>query len=507
MSAAAPVSAGRLRIVTAALMTATTMISLDTTIANVALPRIQGSISASTDQITWVLTSYIVAAAIATPLAGWLTERFGRKRLIQTSIFAFTAASALCGLATTLEELVLFRVLQGAVGAAIVPVSQAVLLDLFPKERQGQAMAIWGMGAVVGPIFGPALGGYLTEQLSWHWVFFINVPVGVLAFIGLNLLEERKSEEKVRLDMYGFALLALAIGALQLMLDRGHQLDWFDSWEIRVEAGLSALFFYMFVAHIITARDPFLNLALVTNRNFMFGTLFSMTLGLLLFSTLAMLPPMLENLLHYPVLLTGLVTMPRGIGIFVSMSMANLLLRFMDPRALIALGLALNASALYIMSGYTLEMDTRPVITSGIIQGLGIGLFFVPTTILTFATLEPHLRAEGTALFTLVRSLGGSIGISILSALTVRNSAIVHSRLIEGVRPDNPVVQFAMPGLDFGDPASLAAIEAQIRAQASMVSYNDAFWLLTLCTLGAMPLVLLLRKPAGAADAPHVELA
>ncbi|GAA4781417.1 DHA2 family efflux MFS transporter permease subunit [Stakelama sediminis] len=495
------------RFITASVMAATVMNSLDSTIANVALPHIQGSVAASADQITWVLTSYIIAAAIMTPLAGWLAGRIGRKRLILASIIGFTFASGLCGLATSLGELVGFRLLQGMFGAALVPMSQAILLDINPPERHGPAMSIWGMGAILGPIIGPALGGYLTQNYNWRWVFYINLPVGVIAFIGLSLfLSETKSGEKSRLDLFGFAMLALAIASLQLMLDRGQLLDWFNSWEICIEAALAATFFYLFIVHTLTADKPFIDLALFKDRNFVSGSVLGFFLGVLIFSVLALLPPMLEGLMGYPVVLTGLVTAPRGLGTMVSMIIVGQLIKRVDARILIGAGLAIAAYATYSMSGFSLGMDESLVVSSGFVQGIGTGLIFVPLSTIAFATLNPRLRNEGAAMFTLIRNIGSAIGISVLQAMTIRNGAIVHSRLVNGVRPDNPVFQNVMPNFDFSMSGAVAKLNAEITRQAAMVSYIDAFHFLFVTTLVVAPLILLMRPPKKNAEAPAMHM-
>ncbi|QJU60091.1 DHA2 family efflux MFS transporter permease subunit [Sphingomonas sp. AP4-R1] len=498
------------RLVTASVMAATVMNSLDSTIANVALPHIQGSVAASAEEISWVLTSYIVAAAIFTPLTGWFAGRFGRKRLMLFSIVGFTVASGLCGIASTLGEIVGFRLLQGVFGAALVPMSQAILLDINPPERHGPAMSVWAMGAVLGPIVGPALGGWLTDNLSWRWVFFINLPIGVLAFAGLSLfLTETKAAARGRLDLFGFMMLALAIGALQLMLDRGQTKDWFSSLEICIEGGCVLLFGYLFVAHTLTARQPFIDLGLFADVNFTLGSLFGFVLGVLIFSVLALLPPMLEGLLGYPVVLTGLVTAPRGVGSFIAMTAAGILIKRFDPRLLILIGFGLAALSMYQMSGFSLAMDERLMIASGLISGLGTGLIFVPLSTLAFATLPARYRNEGAAMFTLIRNIGSAIGISVLQAMTIRNAATVHSRLVETIRPDNPVMAQAAPSFDFGTPVLVARMNAAITRQASMVSYIDAFWFLFLITLAVMPLLLLLRKPkkadAGDGVALHLD--
>ena len=495
------------RFITASVMAATVMNSLDSTIANVALPHIQGSVSASGEEITWVLTSYIVAAAIMTPLTGWLAGRFGRKRLMLWSIVGFTTVSGLCGIANSLGELVGFRLLQGVFGAALVPMSQAILLDINPPERHGPAMAVWGMGAILGPIIGPALGGWLTDNLSWRWVFYINLPIGALAFAGLSaFLTETKDAARPRLDLFGFAMLALAIGSLQLMLDRGQTKDWFSSTEICIEAALGLFFGYLFAAHTLTAKAPFIAIAMFKDRTFLTGSIFGFFLGTVLFGVLALLPTMLETLMGYPVVLTGLVTAPRGIGTLISMIVVGRLIKTVDARVLIFVGFAIAAFSLHLMSGFSLGMDERLVIMSGFIQGIGTGLVFVPLTTIAFATLDPRYRNEGAAMFTLTRNIGSAVGISTLQALTIRNGASVHARLVEGIRPDNPLLP---QGFDFDAPAAVAMLNAQITRQAAMVSYVDAFWLLFLLTLAVIPLLLLMRGPrarGGGGEAPTIHM-
>jgi DHA2 family multidrug resistance protein len=484
------------RFITASVMAATTMNSLDSTIANVALPHIQGSVSASADEITWVLTSYIVSAAIFTPLTGWLAGRFGRKRLMLVSIIGFTFASGLCGIATNLEELVGFRVLQGVFGAALVPMSQAILLDINPPEKHGPAMAVWGMGAMLGPIIGPALGGWLTDTLTWRWVFFINLPVGVLAFLGLlSFLSETRSADRVRLDFFGFGTLALAIGSLQLMLDRGQTADWFNSTEIQIEAGCAVLFFYLFIVHTMTAKRPFIDPALFANRNFTLGCLFGFVLGVVLFAVLALQPVMLESLYGYPVVLTGIVTMPRGVGTFIAMAVVGRVIRKVDARVLMISGLALIGYAMWRMSGFTVEMGWGAIITTGFIQGIGTGLAFIALTASAFATLDSRFRNEGSAMFTLIRNLGSAIGISALQAVTIRNAAKVHARLTESIRPDNPILVHNRPDFDFSSAHAIAQMNGEISAQASMVSYIDSYWLLFVISFLIMPVLLFMRPP------------
>jgi DHA2 family multidrug resistance protein len=482
--------------ITISIMLATVMNSLDTTIANVALPHMQGSVSASSEQITWVLTSYIVATAIMTPLTGWLSGKIGRKLLFLISIAGFTVASMLCGIAGSLIELVGFRLLQGVFGAALIPLSQAVLLDTYPKEQHGQAMAIWGAGAILGPILGPALGGWLTDNLSWRWVFFINLPIGIMAFMGVWLfIHGNKHDNLKRFDFFGFGTLIVFIGAFQLMLDRGSSQDWFSSTEIWVETIIAAIALYLFLVHTWTAKNPFFDRALSRDRNFVIATVFGFALGVLLFATLALLPPMLEVLMNYPVVTTGLVTMPRGLGSFAAMFVVGRLVGRVDTRAILLFGLSLNAWALWQMTHFSLDMNSTPIIVSGIIQGFGIGLIFVPLSTLAFATLEPKYRAEGSAVYNLVRNLGSSAGISMLVAMQVANIEVAHSTLVQHISADNPLVQALPPGMDPTTPTGAAALNGEITRQATMVAYIDDFKLLLWLNFGAVPLLLLMRKP------------
>jgi MFS transporter, DHA2 family, multidrug resistance protein len=496
---AAPVPAGVRRMITLSVMAAAMMNSLDTTIANVALPHIQGSVAASADEISWVLTSYIVAAAIVTPLTGWLADRVGRKTVLLWSIIGFTAASGLCGLATNLQEIVLFRLLQGVFGASLQPMSQATMLDMAPPGGQAQAMGVWSMAALLGPILGPTIGGWLTESFTWRWVFFINLPFGVLAALGVVTFMSNEPNPSPRpFDLFGFSMLGLAVACLQLMLDRGTTQDWFGSTEICLYAAGIFFFGYLFVVHIMTAKQPFLDVSIYENRNYVLGTLVGFFLVIMLFGTLALIPSMLERLMGYPVVLTGIVTAPRGIGSMITMGLSGFILKRFDARLVMTTGFALTAFSVWQMSGFSLEMDSRLLVISGFLQGMGSGMVFVSLSLLSFGTLSAEKRNQGTAMFTLVRNIGAAAGISILQSLTVRASAAVHSRLVEGIRPDNPVMARAMPGFDFNSPTAVSMMGAQIDRQASMVAYVDVFWLLFILTLCALPLVPMLRSPRAA---------
>jgi DHA2 family multidrug resistance protein len=369
-------------------MLATFMQGVDTTITNVALPHMQGSLSASQDQIAWVVTSYIVAAAIMTPLTGWLAGRFGIKYVFLISVIGFTVASALCGAATSLTQLVIYRLLQGVCGAALVPLSQAVLFQINPPERHAQAMAVWGMGVILGPIIGPALGGYLTDYYNWRWVFYINLPFGILASIGILIfIHETRHAHREPFDFFGFAALSIAIGALQMLLDRGELKDWFGSIEIWIEATIAALGLYLFVVHTATATDrSFLNRDLLKDRNCIAGTLLMFLIGIPLYGTMTLLPLMLQNLMNYPVVTTGLVTAPRGIGTMVAMFLVARLVGRVDTRLIILSGLLATVVSMWQMTGFSLQMGMGPVITSGVLQGFGLGFVFTPLSIVTFST-------------------------------------------------------------------------------------------------------------------------
>jgi MFS transporter, DHA2 family, multidrug resistance protein len=487
-------------LITVSVMLASIMQALDNTIANVALPRIQGSLSATQDQMTWVLTSYIIAAAIMTPLSGWLAGQIGRKRVFLFSVVGFTIASAFCGLAQSLPEIVIARLLQGLCGAALIPMSQAVLLDINPKENHAKAMAIWVMAVTIGPILGPALGGWLTENYNWRWVFYINVPFGILAFFGIASFMPETQIRKSRFDFFGFTALSVAIGAFQLMLDRGQSQDWFGSTEIWIEAIVAGLALYLFIVHMLTTkRPPFVSPALFKDRNFLTGNFFIFVVGVVLFATLALLPPLLQELMNYPVVLAGLVTAPRGLGTLAAMFFVGRIMGKVDTRYIIASGFALTAISLWQMTGFYLQMGTASVVWSGLAQGFGTGLVYVPLAAITFATLSPALRNEGTAVFSLIRNIGSSVGISVVTTLFVRNSQVMHSRLADQVTSFSDILHLHAPGA-LGSAGGLAALNATVSGQAAMIAYLDDFKLMMVLTLCAVPLVALLRRGAAAKD-------
>lgn len=526
MSAAATSTAGATEpdsvpinriMITVSIMLATLIQSLDGTIANVALPHMQGSLSASSDQITWVLTSFIVAAAIATPLNGWLCDRFGLKKVFLVSVAGFTIASVLCGISGTLVEIVLARVLQGMFGAALVPLSQSVLLDINPPEKHGSAMAVWGMGVMIGPILGPTLGGWLTDAYDWRWVFFINVPLGALAFYGIwKYIRPVTGARRMRFDSFGFVTLSLAIGALQMLLDRGEQNDWFGSTETWVEAILLALSAAYFIGHTLTrpAGQSFLDYRLLKNANYVTGLAFIFIVGMVLFATRALMPTMLESLMGYPAALAGLVTAPSGLGTMFAMLVVGKITGKVDFRLLLAAGFAITGFSLWQMTHYTLVLAQSDIVWPGVIQGLGLGLVFVPLSAATFATLTPAMRADGTAIFSLVRNIGSSIGIALVQTLLTRNTQTAHASLAAQVTYANPALHDpAIASVyNLATNTGIAALNGEVTRQASMIAYVDDYWLMMILTFAVIPLLLLVRKPKGVpgaapspAEAVHID--
>lgn len=492
-------------LITVSVMLATIMQALDTTIANVALPHMQGSMGTTQDQISWVLTSYIVAAAICMPLTGFLAARFGRKRLFMWSIVGFTLASMLCGAAQSLEQIVAFRLLQGVFGASLVPLSQAVLLDTYPSEQHGSAMAIWGVGVMVGPILGPSLGGWLTEYYNWRWVFYINLPFGLLAWFGLAaFLKETPIERERRFDLLGFALLALAIGAFQLMLDRGESQDWFGSREILIEAVLAGLCLYLFAVHVLTHRQPFIDPAMFRDRNLSVGLLFIFMVGIMLFATMTLLPPFMQNLMGYPVLDVGYLMVPRGLGTMLAMLLVGRLITRIDPRWMIGFGLLLTALSLWEMTLFTLDVSGYDIVRTGVVQGLGLGLIFVPLSTLTFSTLAPRYRNEGTALFSLMRNVGSGIGISLVINYLAQRTQANHAAFADFVTPFNQALTQATENgaFDISSSAGLLALNVEVTRQAAVLAYLQDFRLMMFITLASLPLLLLLRKPPKAFGTP-----
>ncbi|SKA39166.1 MFS transporter, DHA2 family, multidrug resistance protein [Enhydrobacter aerosaccus] len=515
----------RRRWLTVVVMMATIMQALDGTIANVALPNMQGSLSATQEQVAWVITSYIVSAAIATPLAGFCAVRFGVRRILVSSVIGFTIASMLCGAAQTLEQLVLFRALQGVCGASLVPLSQTLMMEAYRREEQGKAMAMWGVGTMLGPITGPTLGGWLTDEYSWRWVFYINLPVGILCTVGLMILVKNKAADSRRpFDLLGFTLLSIAIGTFQLMLDRGEQIDWFGAREIVIEAVVAGVAACMFVIHMLSDDHPFLPRDLFRDRNLMLGIIFTAITGLLMIVTATLLPPFLQQLKGYPVFTTGVVMAPRGVGTMLTMFLVSRLIGRMDARWLIAIGLSLCGISLYDMTQFTLDVDEGRVVWNGFLQGLGLGLIFPPLTTLAFATIPARIRTEGAAINALMRNLGASVGVAVLEATLSRNIQISRSEMAEHLTAFNPfwrlgttpmehgipvdrsrLLDYMMPfggSWPFGlvptdDPSKLVAMwSEELTRQAATIAYLNDFRILGAATVIFIPLLFFMRRQA-----------
>jgi DHA2 family multidrug resistance protein len=482
-------------IVTAAVMLATIMQTLDSTIANVALPHMQGSFSVAQDEVTWVLTSYIVAAAIGTPLTGWLATNFGTKRLLLGSMAGFTAASVLCGLAGSIYQMVAFRFAQGICGAALVPLAQTILLNIYPREKAGGAMAIWGAGVMLGPIIGPTLGGWLTDAYNWRWCFYINVPIGIIAFLTLASFAEESPTHRRGFDFFGFAMLSVAVGALQLMLDRGELQDWFSSNEIRVEFGIALAAFWVFLVHCATSANPFVSLGLFKDRNFSSGNVLMFLVSLVIYASTALLPTLLQVVLNYPVVRAGVLMTPRGFGTVFSMLLVGKLTNRFDARLLMLLGFVISAYSFWIPSGWSLDVDWLPITLAGVGQGVGMGLVFVPLSLVTFGTLPQSHRNEATALFSLIRNIGGSIGISLAENYLARTTQVTHQAIAANVTPYNQSLWD--PGVsamwNLHTAQGLAAINAEVTQQASMIAYLQCFTLMAAICVVMIPMLLIMR--------------
>jgi DHA2 family multidrug resistance protein len=496
--------------ITVCVMIASLMQALDTTIANVALPYMQGTVSASQDQIAWVLTSYIAAAAIMTPPTGFLAARFGVKRIFLVSVAGFTVASMLCGMAESLVQIVLFRVLQGMFGAALVPLSQSVLLNIYPKERQGMAMSLWGVAVMAGPVLGPVLGGWLTYNYTWRYVFYINLPVGVLAFLGMMaFLPDSSRNAGAKLDWFGFGALSVAIGAMQILLDRGEERDWFGSGEIWIEAIIAAGAFYLFLVHTFTAKEPFVRPSLFRDRNFTAGMIFIAIVGLTYYASLALQPPYLQTLMNYPVVTAGLVMGPRGVGTMAAMLAVGKLVGRVNTRLLLGAGLGLTAWSFYVMTGWTPDVSQWTVVIIGVIQGMGLGLIFTPLSVVTLSTLAPEMRAEGAGLYSLSRNIGSSVGISVVNSLLTTNTQVNHAEIAQHVTAVNRV--FEVPTIaQFWNPltaAGRAALDAVVTQQAQIIAYIDDYKLLMIATLAVIPLLIVFKQASDRGGAEHVLVA
>lgn len=480
-------------LLTFAIMMAMMMQILDTTIANVALPHMQASLGATIDTIAWVLTSYIVATAVAIPITGWLADRVGSRNLFLWSVAFFIVTSMLCGAATSLEQMVTFRIMQGIAAAFIGPISQTAMLDINPTRKHGQAMAIWSLGAVMGPILGPLIGGYITEYYNWRWVFYVNLPLGAMILALLYFLLPSRPIAKRGFDLFGFSMFALGLAALQLVLDRGQQLDWLDSSAIWFGIGCVIIGFWVFVIHMLTGRNTLLTPAIFTDRNLVGSLIFVAFVGVIVFAIIALIAPMLQGVLGYPVLSAGVLLAPRGLGVIVAMGVAARLMNVLDSRIILAIGWAITAWSCYMMTNWMIGMDSGPIITVGVIQGLGIGFIFVPLNVIAFATLPVSLRPEGAALMNLLRNVGASIGISITASGVARSLQISHADLGEHITPST-VPSLGLERLNLPAEQVAALLDSEISRQALMIGYINNFWLIMWGCIIAVPASMLLKK-------------
>jgi DHA2 family multidrug resistance protein len=486
------------------------MQALDTTIANVALPYMEGSLSASRDQITWVLTSYIIAAAIMTAPVGWLAARFSKRNFLITSIAGFTIASMLCGASQSLTQMVVFRLIQGVFGAALGPLSQAVMLDMYPPSKRGSVMAIWGMGVMLGPILGPTLGGVLTDAYNWRWVFYINVPFGAAACLALWIFfKDTAKDQSLRFDWFGFGALSVGLAALQLMLDRGNSKDWFGSGEIVVEASIAAIGLYLFLVHMLTAKKPFIPKEIFKDRNFVGGLVLMFVMGLVLLASSALISPYLQDLSGRSVTQTGFLMVPRGFGVMFAMIFAGRLTMKVDPRLIMTVGASLLLWSLWAMTSWTPDVGVSTVSWVTFVQGMGMGLVFVPMNMVAFATLSPQLRTDGAGLTNLMRNIGSAIGVSLTSTILANSVQAIHSQLIAQASPFNRALGINGPSMLMNPqiPFGLANLNSLIEYRAQVQAYANDFLFMFVISLPVFAVIWLMRRPSFAAvQTPKVEL-
>jgi MFS transporter, DHA2 family, multidrug resistance protein len=471
---------------------------LDITIVSVAIPHMLGSFGATSDQITWVLTSYLVSAAIVMPLTGYLSARLGRRRLLIFSILGFVISSALCGLAWSLEAMVIFRLAQGLMGAPLVPLSQAILLDAFPRAKAGQALAIFGLGIMVAPVLGPTFGGWLTETFVWRAVFYINVPIGLFALLLAMGHLPQTAIRFMKTDWIGLILLVLAVGSLQFVLDQGQTRDWFNSRLIQVFTAVTIFASVAFLMHAWNRPGAIVDLSLLKNRNFLAGLIAITAYGITLFGTVALLPLLTQRLMGYPPMNAGMLFVPRAIASAITLAITGqFLIRYIDQRLLVAAGLILSAVGTIQMAGLSLQADAWAIASPGIIAGIGMGLFFVPLTAIAFGSISDSKLDEAAGLYALMRGIGSSVGIAVVSWLFVRQGQVHWDGLIAHISPFNPALppDIAAQGLNPQSPVTVVAMAQEIGRQAQMLAFVDLFWFIGLVTLAILPLVLLMQRP------------
>ena len=493
-------------LIAASVMLATFMEVLDTSVANVALPHIAGNLSATTEESTWVLTSYLVSNAIILPATNWLGRYFGRKRFLVICIVIFTLASALCGAAASLGMLIVARILQGAGGGALQPIAQAVLMESFPQEKRGSAMAVFGMGVVVAPIIGPTLGGWITDNYSWRWIFYINIPIGILAVFMANMFIEDppyiRDQRPGRIDRLGFALMAIGLGTLQLVLDKGQEEDWFHSSLITFATVFAALTLTGFVIWELSTKEPIVDLRVLKNRNFSVGTSIMTVMGIVLYGTIALLPLFLQTLLGYPALQSGMAVSPRGFGSIASMILVGRLIGKIDGRYLVMFGFLVLGYATYQFSDINLMVTSSSITWPNIISGFAMGFIFVPLTTMAMGTLANEQMGNASGVFNLMRNTGGSIGIAAMTTMLSRGGQIHQAALVHNINPYDPIVQQhvqeiarALPGGgEAGFGQAYGIIYGMVARQAMVLSYIDNFRMLAFLCLLCVPAVFLFKR-------------
>jgi DHA2 family multidrug resistance protein len=496
-------------LITITVMIPTFMEIVDTSVANVALPHMQGSLNAGTDEITWVLTSYLVSNAVVLPMTGWFARLFGRKRFLITCIILFTVSSFLCGAAPTLGALIFFRVLQGAAGGALIPISQAILMETFPPWQQGMAMAIFGVGAMFGPIIGPTLGGWITDNMNWRWIFYINIPVGIFAVIMAKYFIFDPSylkRVKMRIDYWGLALLTIGLGSLQVVLDKGQQDDWFNSSFIIAFAVLSALSLLILLFVELSHPHPIVNLRLFKDISFSSGNFIMFIVGFCLYGSIVMIPLFLQTLMGYNATMAGMVLAPGGVATLIAMPFVGAVIQRYDGRWVVLTGLILGAYSMFLMQGFTLEASYWDFVWPRIILGVALGMIFVPLTTVTLSTISKVEMGNATGIFNLLRNIGGSVGIATAATLLSRFSQFYQNDLAAHVNPFDPVAQLRLAelqqsaiakGIDAvtAKKTALAILYGTVQRQSGMLAYNHIFWIIGIAFLVIIPFLLLLKKP------------
>jgi DHA2 family multidrug resistance protein len=497
-------------IVTLAVMGATFMEVLDTTVVNVSIPNISGNLSATYEEGTWIVTSYLVANAIILPMSGWLARTFGRRRVLLLCVAGFTLASLLCGIATSLPELIIFRVFQGLAGGGLQPFAQAILLETFPKEKHGQAMAAYGLGIILAPIIGPTLGGWITDNYTWRWIFYLNIPVGIFSLAMMNRFVHDppylKAHRDTDVDLWGIGLLALGLGSLQIMLDTGQRKDWLGSRDIRIEAVLCVVGLLIFVIRELSVTNPIVDLRALKDRTFAAGVVLMAAVGFCLYGSMVLLPEYLETLLNYPAMQAGLALSPRGLGSFVITFVVGAIAARVDVRKLVVVGLSFAAVTMFQFSALNLNAGYWDVFWPQVLQGAAISFMFVPLTSASMSNIARERMGNATSIFNLMRNIGGSVGIAVMSTMLARRQQFHQTRLIEHVLPGNPQAGFMMhqfTGYFVGrgsDPVTAvhraqAAVMGSLQQQAAMLSFVEAFKVMGIFFLIMLPLVVLLKDP------------